>query len=238
MKIVFLGTSHGVPEGDRRCSCAMIEIEDRRYFIDMGTQAIEDLRRRHIPVESVKGVFITHMHGDHTNGLISFVDLLSWYFRTAYPRIVMPEQVGIDVLKAWIMVNHAQPRDDLEFQVTQEGLVFNDGVLKVTAIRTQHIDPSYAYLLEVEGRRILFTGDLKQPEIDFPKAAVQEHMDLVVAEAAHFSPLDYLSIIYESDIDRMILNHYQPKMVPDAWKLMDRVTIPVELAMDQMEVEL
>ena len=227
-----------MPEGDRRCSCTMIEVEDRRYMIDMGTQAIEDLRRRHIPIESVKGVFITHMHGDHTNGLISFVDLLSWYFKTAYPRIVMPEQVGIDVLKAWLMVNHVTPREDLEFQVTQEGMVYNDGVLKVTAIRTQHIDPSYAYLVEAEGRKVLFTGDLKDPEIDFPREAVQEPVHLVIAESAHFSPLKYLTILYESQIDRLIINHYQPKMVPDAWKLMDRVNVPVELAMDQMEIEL
>ena len=44
MKITMLGTSHGVPEGDRRCACNLVEIEDRRYFVDMGTQAIEDIR--------------------------------------------------------------------------------------------------------------------------------------------------------------------------------------------------
>lgn len=238
MKITMLGTSHGVPEGDRRCACNLVEIEDRRYFVDMGTQAIEDIRRRHIPEESIKGVFITHMHGDHTNGLVSFVDLLSWYFKSCYPRIVLPEQMAIDVLGAWLLVNHSNLREDLEFQVTKEGMVFDDGVLKVTAIKTQHIEPSYAYLLEAEGRRVLFTGDLKNPEIDFPVAALNERVDLVIAEAAHFSPLKYLPVIYQYEIDRMIINHYQPKMVPDVWKLMDRVTIPVELAMDQMEVTL
>jgi len=34
MKILFLGTSHGVPEANRRCSCTMIEIGDKRYFVD------------------------------------------------------------------------------------------------------------------------------------------------------------------------------------------------------------
>ena len=30
MKITMIGTSHGVPEVDgRRCSCALIEVEDR-----------------------------------------------------------------------------------------------------------------------------------------------------------------------------------------------------------------
>ena len=238
MKITFIGTSHGVPEGDRRCACNLIEVEGRRYFIDMGTQAIEDIRRRHIPEESIKGIFITHMHGDHTNGLVSFVDLISWYFKTCYPRIVVPERVAIDVLKAWLMVNHDIMREDIEFQVTQEGMIYDDGFLKVTAFKTKHIDPSYAYLVEAEGKRILFTGDLKGPQIDFPLAALEEPVDLVVAESAHFSPVGYLPIIEEHAIGRWIINHYQPQKVPEVWKLKDQAQIPVDLAMDQMEVVL
>ena len=52
----------------------------------MGVNAIDALRTRGIEVEDVKGIFITHVHGDHTNGLISFVDLISWYFKTADPK--------------------------------------------------------------------------------------------------------------------------------------------------------
>lgn len=51
------------------------------------------LRTRGIEVEDIKGIFITHMHGDHTNGLISFVDLISWYFKTAGPRN-LPAELG------------------------------------------------------------------------------------------------------------------------------------------------
>ena len=238
MKITFIGSSHGVPEGDRRCACTMIEVEDRRYFIDMGTQVIEDVRRRHIPEESIKGVFITHMHGDHTNGLVSFVDLISWYFKTCYPRIILPEKMAIEVLKAWLMVNHNHLREDIEFQVTQEGMIYNDGVLKVTAFKTKHIDPSYAYLVEAEGKRVLFTGDLKGPQIDFPLAALKDPVDLVIAEAAHFSPVEYLPIMKEQEIGRWIINHYQPRKVPEVWTLKQQAQIPVELAMDEMEVNL
>ena len=48
MRITFIGTSHGVPEPERRCSCTMIETQGRYYFIDMGTQAIEDVIKRGI----------------------------------------------------------------------------------------------------------------------------------------------------------------------------------------------
>lgn len=86
MQITFLGASHGVPEANRRCSCTLIETNGRYYFIDMGVNAIDALRTRGIEVEDVKGIFITHMHGDHTNGLISFVDLISWILKPPIPK--------------------------------------------------------------------------------------------------------------------------------------------------------
>ena len=70
MRIVFLGSSHGVPEPNRKCSSTLIEVGDKRYFIDMGMQSVCELITRNIPIESVKSIFITHMHGDHTGGML------------------------------------------------------------------------------------------------------------------------------------------------------------------------
>ena len=85
MRIIFFGSSHGVPEPNRRMSSILVEVGENRYFIDMGTQSIEQLITRRIPVESVKGIFITHMHGDHTDGLPAFLDLTGWYFKKPTP---------------------------------------------------------------------------------------------------------------------------------------------------------
>ncbi|MBQ3638688.1 MAG: MBL fold metallo-hydrolase, partial [Clostridia bacterium] len=70
MRIILIGTSHGVPEPHRRCSSTLIEIGGAYYIVDMGTQTAEDLRRRGIPFEAVRAVLCTHPHGDHTDGLI------------------------------------------------------------------------------------------------------------------------------------------------------------------------
>ena len=91
MRIIFFGSSHGVPEPNRRASSTLIEVGENRYFIDMGTQSIEQLITRRMPVESVKAIFLTHMHGDHSDGLISFLDLCSWYFKNADPAVYLPE---------------------------------------------------------------------------------------------------------------------------------------------------
>ena len=87
MRITFVGSSHGIPEPNRKCSCIMLEMGDRIYFIDMGTSAVDALRARGMPVENVKAVFISHMHGDHINGLILFINLITWCFRMANPAV-------------------------------------------------------------------------------------------------------------------------------------------------------
>lgn len=240
MRIVFIGTSHGVPEAHQRCSCTMIEIGERRYFIDMGTQAIEDLRKRNITIDSVKGIFITHMHGDHTNGLISFVDIINWYFKTAYPVIQLPEKEAIDALWRWLDVN-ASGRRGLRLDVVKEGVTYEDEVLKVTSFRTQHCRTSYSYLLEAEGKRVLFTGDLsgKGPETDFPSQVLEEETDLVICEAAHFPAEAYQNIFREGKVKRVCYNHYTPWNISHIQTMAtEMVPLLVQMANDGMEITL
>ena len=78
MKLIFIGTSHGVPETNRRCASCILEVCGNHYLIDMGTQVVEDLRKRGIAVEDVRLAICSHPHGHHTDGLISFVDLVHW----------------------------------------------------------------------------------------------------------------------------------------------------------------
>ena len=240
MRIVFLGTSHGVPEAHQRCSCTMIEIGDRRYFIDMGTQAIEDLRDRNIDIDSVKGIFITHLHGDHTNGLISFVDLINWYFKTADPVIQFPEERAIPALWGWVCAIESGRRD-LKLEVVKEGLTYEDEAIRVTSFRTQHCGVSYSYLVEAEGRRVLFTGDLsgRGPETDFPRQVLEEETDLVICEAAHFPATAYQNIFREGKVKKICYNHYVPWNLPHIQTMISEMApIPVMMVLDGMEIVL
>ena len=210
MKITFLGTSHGVPEPDRRCSCAMLEVSGNYYFIDMGTQAMEDIVRRNINVNDIKAVFLTHTHGDHTDGIINFVDLVNWYYRDAKPAVFFPNAAMISALSTWIQVSNASNaplRDGLDLRAVQKGELYDDGILKVTAIPTLHCTDSYAYYIEAEGKKILFTGDLAHPDKDFPEIAFEKELDLIVCEAAHFLCEDTEKVLDKTKAKRVLLNH-------------------------------
>lgn len=237
MRVTFLGTSHGVPEPNRRCSCTMVETAGRVYFVDMGMSAIEELRNRGIAVESVKGIFITHMHGDHTDGLIPFVDIISWYFKETDPVIHLPDLAGVDAINHWLSVENVSR--ELRYKEVAEGVLFDDGVLKATAIRTRHCDRSYAYILEAEGKAVLFTGDLERPDVDFPEIARQRRLDLAVCEAAHFPATEYAPVLKACDVAKICINHYSPWNIPNMQQLAkDMGETPVITVSDGMEVTL
>ncbi len=215
MRITFIGTSHGVPEAHRRCSSYLLEINGAYYIIDMGTQTIEDLRRLGIAIDDVRLVICTHPHGDHTNGLISFVDLVNWYFKSATPTVLLPDESMIAPLKGWIAAtnasNSANLREGIHLGTFKEGLAFEDENIKITAVPTQHCKNAYAFLVEAEGKRILFTGDLKHPSIDFPAPAFEQELDLILCELAHFSPDDCIPVFDRTKAKKILHTHIAPR---------------------------
>lgn len=239
MKITFIGSSHGVPEPNRKCTSIMIEAGENVYFIDMGTPAIDALRTRGISIDAVKGIFITHMHGDHTNGLIQFVDLITWYFKTPDPVICLPIPEAAKVINDWLKVCLNNECKEIRYRETLPGTIFDDGVLKVTAIPTQHCHKSYAYLVEAEGKSVLFTGDLKRPGIDFPAIAQERALDLVICESAHFPAMEYLPVFEKCDIQKVCVTHYSNKFLSSVLQLQQELTdkkIPMVIATDDLEL--
>ena len=240
MRVTIVGSSHGVPEANRKCSCIMVEVGENIYFVDMGTSAIDALRNRGLSMDAVKGVFITHMHGDHINGLIPFVDLINWYFKTANPVICLPNPEAARVIHDWMQVTLNSNWINLTYQKVQSGEVFNDGVLKVTAFATQHCKDSFVYLLEAEGKAVLCTGDLKHPSVDMPNVIRQRSLDLLICESAHFPAMDYLPVLEGCRIQKVCVTHYSYKRLGSVMELHKTLTEQgqaIVLATDDLQLQ-
>lgn len=212
MRLTFIGTSHGVPEPHRRCSSYLLEVNGAYYIIDMGTQTIEDLRRLGVPVDAVRLVICTHPHGDHTNGVISFVDLVNWYFKSASPTVLLPDEAMIPPLKAWIEVNQSGSlREGIALGTVREGVTYEDDRLKITAVHNQHCKNAFSFFVEAEGKRILFTGDLRHPTVDFPAPAFELECDLILCELAHFSADDCIPVFDKTKAKKILHTHVSPR---------------------------
>ncbi len=191
MKLNFLGTSHGVPSKDRFCQSILLETNGQYYIFDAGAPISDLLLRIDVPFEKVNSVFISHMHSDHTVGLFHFINLSTWYYKNTKFKVLLPEESAIDdmryISEKSFGIKIAEER--IELSVYEDGKIFEDENIVVTAIRTNHLGKgrhSYCFIVEAEGKRILISGDLSPTLDDLPNLIDKWPFDFAVFECAHF----------------------------------------------------
>ncbi len=219
MKLQFLGAGHGIPTVDRFCSCAMLTCGGKHYLIDAGAPVADLLIRNGVNMADLRAVFITHRHGDHTAGLPHLLDLCNWCFKNADFDVYLTEQKTIDALYGIVLAR----LDDfdtarLRLHTYTAGEIYRDENITVTAIATDHMEgkyPSFAFMVEGDGQRLFFTGDLhsNQP-VDFPVLAKELPSTAIVTEMAHFRWTALLPHIEAVKAAQVLVNHYN-----DTWSL-------------------
>lgn len=245
MKITFLGTSHGVPAADRYCSATLIETGGSVYLIDAGAPVIDLLLRRGIDLNAVKAVFTTHLHGDHIFGVIQMTSLFNWYFKTTDADFYLTEQAGIDAVKNVIETTDNPLCDRVRLKLMAADTVYQDQNIHVTPYPTQHLAhanrPAYSYLVEVEGKKVLFSGDLsvRLEKGDFPGYALQNEVDLMICEMAHFGPEHVSPYLEKCRAKELVFNHVFPlHKLAEINSLNGKYSYPIRTVDDGEEIEL
>lgn len=218
MKIAFLGTGHGIGTPERYCSAALIEVAGAIYYVDAGAPLFERTEALGFDPTAVRAIFTTHAHGDHISGVYAFCDLMNWAKRFAECNcdFFMTERSVADSMKALVSAT-AKTLDEsrLHFKIASEGCVFEDENIRVTYTPTRHMAvqnrPSYSILIEGDGKRVLFSGDMSQhlAEDDFPREAY-EALDLFVCELAHFSIDELSPYLDKVGARRVAFSHVYP----------------------------
>lgn len=223
MKIYTLGTGHGSATMTRfHQSTAYETVDGAVYIVDAGDPVAALYLRAGLPFSAIRGVFISHMHIDHTAGLFALMHEIKKRRLNGAPLVTLslPEKEAIDAYKTWDKVQHAPEFDYLRFNLITEGVIYEDNYLEVTAHLTQHLfredntPCSYAFSLyfKRENKRILHSGDLAWGFVDFPGAAQEQHYDACVLEATHYSPQHAAPILKNAKFSRLIFSH-----ISDRW---------------------
>ncbi|MDP4134221.1 MAG: MBL fold metallo-hydrolase [Bacillota bacterium] len=242
MKITFLGTSHGYVEVGRHCTSTLIEAGEKCYLIDAGAPVESLMLDRGRNAIEIDTVFITHMHGDHINYLGSIIRPA--VLRRNHLNVYFPSTELMEGYKAWAKVGQTilpNPSVDI-YAIDNKSLIFDDGILKVTAIPNKHMpeeNGSHSFILEASGKKVLFTGDLKCPGIpDYPEIAYTEDFDLIICEMAHYDMSEAFPRLSKSKTKKMIFHHIYPPKLEGAKEYFSRFPFDVYAAKDNDEVVL
>jgi ribonuclease BN (tRNA processing enzyme) len=223
MKITFLGTSHGITEKNQFCSSALISTGGKHYLVDAGAPVLTLLKNHDIPLTDVAGVFITHSHHDHFMGLCTLtqqINEFSQFEGVSFP-VFVPDAEDYHRMFAFIFGDPAfhgrlaytvyggmtNPSGDGTRRIP--AVIFDDGNLKVTAIPVDHYKNAHAFLLEAEGKRVVFTGDLLTDMPDYPKVITETETDLVVTEGAHtrLNKPAVMELLKSSRTQTLVISH-------------------------------
>lgn len=242
MKITFWGTGHGIPDASRNCTALKVESGGHTYFIDAGAPLTELFYKEGLSYEAVKAIFISHAHSDHIGGLCNFLTRANHRSKEAAIPTYLPRPELIELIPRFVEVTDLKPyaSERLPLHLAQEGLVYEDDAIRITYIKNEHIPYSYSILLEGEGKKILFTGDLSGglKKQDFPAVALQEPLDLIICEMAHFDADEIKPYLEQINVKQFWFTHINrpDEKIPKIRALQGVYAYPIHIANDEDEI--
>lgn len=238
MKITFFGTSHGHPSKTRNSSSVLLTVGEELYLVDVGAPATELFFQKELSFQALKGVFMTHCHSDHCAGALFLLSTVgSHVFSTCDTEFYFPDERFTNLFEEFRRIESGKTEFNVSCHTYQTGTFFDNGRVRVTAYPNRHLESihgkSNSFLVEAEGKAVLFTGDMHRELNDFPKVAAERHLDCIVTECAHF-PIEALQEkINQTDADRVIVTHVYPdQKFPALQTMKDAHGNPVAIAND------
>jgi len=176
------GSGSPLPDKDRNGPCTAVIAGGRIFLVDAGEGAAESFARAGIPAARIEGVFLTHFHSDHLDGL-SAVALQRWVGKAATTPLTLTGPPGVERIAAGLnelyaidngyrTAHHGAPvappsgggfaARAFAFPDGQDSLVvLNDGGLKVTVFKVDHgpAEPAVGYRFDYRGRSLVVSGD-------------------------------------------------------------------------------
>lgn len=159
LKIIFLGTSAGVPTKGRNVGGILVIRKGEYIFFDVGEGTQRQLFKLGLGFRRSLKFFITHMHGDHILGLPGLLQTLSLFKRQDPVYIYGPPQ-----LEQFIKVNIELMSVELTFPVhfnkVYDNATFHFDEYYVKALKSVHGEPSFSYMLKEYDRPGTFNVNL------------------------------------------------------------------------------
>lgn len=203
LHLALCGAGGPMPAPNASGPCVVVVAGKQLFVVDAGTDGPRNMARMGFQPGTLQGVFLTHFHSDHIDGL-GELSTLRWAggdFTAPLP-VYGPKGVervvdGFNAAYAQDFTYRHEHHGDLVAPMSAAGLqampfdkpplgelavVYESGGLKVEALAVDHlpVDPAVGYRFSYKGRTLLITGDTaKSANIEKFSAGI----DLLVHEA-------------------------------------------------------
>ena len=147
-RVHILGCGSALPTLHHNASAQVVEIRGKLFLVDCGEGTQVQLRRSRLRFTKISAVFITHLHGDHSFGLIGMLSTFGLLGRTARLAIYAPAALE-DMLKQQMQLFCHDFDYEVDFHAVdtnQQQVIYEDRSLTVETIPLEHRMPCCGYL--------------------------------------------------------------------------------------------
>jgi len=204
LHVALCGTGSPLPNPAAAGACTVVIAGKHIFVVDAGEGGARNISLMGIPNGRIEGVFLTHFHSDHIDGLGPML-LLRWtgngatsplpiYGPPGVARVVAGFDAGYALDSGYRTAHHgpviAPPSGAggiaRPFAIPPRGsndrvVVYDRDGLRVTAFRVDHgpIDPAVGYRFDYKGRSAVISGDTSASTA---LVAAADKVDLLVHE--------------------------------------------------------
>lgn len=178
LKVTLLGTGYPRPVMERFGPSILVEAGKEKLLFDCGRGATQRLYQLKVSFADTTALFLTHLHSDHTVGIPDFY-LTGWIFGRSTPLRVWGPAGTAE------MMSHLQQAYQFDIHVRrdvdeklpargvvvvakdiEQGVVYQNGDLKVTAFTVDHapVRPAFGYRVDYAGHSVVLSGDTRYNE--------------------------------------------------------------------------
>jgi ribonuclease BN (tRNA processing enzyme) len=251
MRVVLLGTGTSYPDPQRVQSGILVENEDYRILLDIGSGVLHRLTQLETDINTINSVFISHFHIDHC---ADFLPLCQSLWLTGYDKTL--NLFAPPTVREWLRGMHDVAfkylREKILIQTTalNENHVISPDRFTITTSPTLHGNyDTRAFRVEYGGKSVTYSSDTApcREIIELAKGTdVLIHecnwLDGPHPEGVHTSPSELTKIAEETNPSTIVLTHISPEVVSNKDKVIEivsrRTNAEVILGEDLMVLDL
>lgn len=161
-EIHILGCGSALPTTRHNASSQVIRIGNKQFMIDCGEGTQLQLRRNHIHFSFINHIFISHLHGDHSFGLIGLISTFGLLGRTA-PLHIYADAMLEKVMKTQLDFYCKDIKYPLFFHsidASKHSVIYEDNTITVETLPLNHRMPCCGFLFREKPKRRHLIGDV------------------------------------------------------------------------------
>ncbi len=173
MQLIILGSGSPLPDPGRAGPATLVRTGAGDLLFDCGRGVLMRAAAAGSAAGTLRGLFLTHLHSDHTTDLNDIVTSRWITSFQPHPLAVFGPVGTVSLLRAtealleldigYRLAHHAdlQWRPSAEVVECERGTVWDDGDVRVTAAATDHapVRPTLGFRVEEGGRSVVIAGD-------------------------------------------------------------------------------